>query len=53
MSIEITKINLTLVLFEKLLQDQCLVPSTVTIIFRVVNHSITEYDLLEGTQEDH
>lgn len=53
MSIEITKINLTLVLFEKLLRDQRLVPTTVTITFRVVKHRITEYDELEGTQEDH
>lgn len=56
LSVEITKIYLRLVFLEKLLRDQylvCLVPSTVTIIFRVANHRITEYGELEGTQEDH
>lgn len=53
MLIEITKINLRLVFLENLLWNQCLFPSTVTIIFRVASHRITEYDELKGTQEYH
>lgn len=53
MSIEITKIKLRLVFLEKLLRDQCLILSTITIIFRVVNQRITEHAEPEGTQEDH